>query len=509
MLLSKHFTSMYLNAVRANSRYNDRRSTFANGRRAMDERDANYEPTRRRRASAGQQSGSSADSPSPSRRTTREAATSTARPSRRATGSASSRQPRSTRPASQPRQPRQQHTTRRSTAISASSPLLSGKFIIIASVIAAALIAGIAFAVAGHAPDGDAPPASDASAPDGTTLDQATGKATEPYSVSFTTTGDLIFWREVADYIDANGGASAMANIADTLAQSDVTISNLESPLSDDESEPVTDKDVYIIGRPSAIESVKNSGIDVVSLANNHIMDYSGPALKDTLDALDGAGILHAGAGMTESQAETPAEFEVNGASVAFFSWTDIVPDYYLAFGDEPGVVSARMNMADACKRVAEAKQTHDIVIVAMHWGVEYEDNITDYLQSEPAHQLVDAGADVILGNHPHVMQGVEFYKGSLIAYAHGNCVFWQKYDHTHESIVLNFDMTQDGIQNVVATPLYLDDTYGIPDFASDAQATETLTRLQEISEGMNTAFDIRDGKAYISPLSGEAGSSR
>ena len=326
-------------------------------------------------------------------------------------------------------------------------------------------------------------------------------KAAKPYSISFTSTGDLIFWREVGDYIDQNGGASAMANISDFLAQADVTIANVESPLSKDESEPITDKDVYIIGKPSAIESIENSGIDLASLANNHIMDYGKPALEDTLKALDGAGVLYAGAGLTENEAAKMAEMEVDGVSIAFFSWTDIVPDYFLAFGDEPGVVSARMNMADACKRVSEAKATHDIVIVAMHWGVEYEDYITDYLQSEPAHQLVDAGADVILGNHPHVIEGIEFYKGALIAYAHGNCVFWQKYDHTHESYLLSFDMTDEGVKNVVATPLYLDDKYGIPHFATGSQAQETLSRLEQISEGMNTAFEIRDGKAYITPI--------
>lgn len=327
------------------------------------------------------------------------------------------------------------------------------------------------------------------------------GKATGPYSISFASTGDLIFWREVADYIKQNGGASAMANIAEHLASADVTIANVESPLSDDESEPITDKDVYIIGRPEAIESIKNSDITLASLANNHIMDYGKPALEDTLQALDGAGVLHAGAGLTEEAASASAELTVNGASIAFFSWTDIVPDYFLADDDEPGVVSARMNMDDALRRIREAKQTHDIVIVAMHWGVEYEDYITDYLQSEPAYQLVEAGADVVLGNHPHVIEGIEFYRGSLIAYAHGNCVFRQKYDHTHESYLLNFDMTQDGISNVVATPLYLDDKYGIPDFATGKQAEETLARLEEISADMNTAFDIRDGKAFLSPL--------
>ena len=405
------------------------------------------------------------------------------------------------RPGQSPEQP---GSTGVGEGLSALKDLFSNRRVLIAvaAVVVVALVAVIIAFASGGSSTQSSESAQNASTESAESAEAVNPyKATEPYRISFVTTGDLIFWREVADYIDANGGASAMANIADTLAQADVTISNLESPLSDDESEPVIDKDVYIIGRPSAIDSITNSGIDVVSLANNHIMDYTGPALKDTLAALDGAGILHAGAGMSEAQAETPAELEVNGASIAFFSWTDIVPDYFVAFGDEPGVVSARLNMKDACKRVSEAKATHDIVIVAMHWGVEYEDYISDYLQSEPAHQLVDAGADVILGNHPHVMEGVEFYKGSLIAYAHGNCVFWQKYDHTHESIVLNFDMTQDGIKNVVVTPLYLDDTYGIPDFATGEQADVTLSRLKEISEGMNVAFDIHDGKAYISPL--------
>ena len=322
------------------------------------------------------------------------------------------------------------------------------------------------------------------------------------FSVSFVSTGDLIFWREVADYIDMNGGASAMANIADYLASADVTIANVESPLSDDDSEPVYNKDVYIIGRPAAIESIKNSGIDLVSLANNHIMDYTGPALKDTIDALDSIGVVHAGAGMTESEAEALAEYEVNGVSIGFLSWTDIVPDYFIAYQDEPGVVSARLNMEDALRRVREAKETHDIVIVSMHWGIEHQHYTNEYLQDDPAHALCDAGADVILGNHPHVMQGIEFYNGSLISYAQGNCVFCQVFEGTHESYLLNFDITDEGIKNVVVTPLYLSDDYGIPDFATGDQALSQLEQIRDYSVDMNTNFEIRDGKAYLTPMS-------
>ena len=332
---------------------------------------------------------------------------------------------------------------------------------------------------------------------------QAEEEAVREFSVSFTTTGDLIFWREVAEYIDMNGGASAMAGIADLIDDADVTIADLESPLSDNDSVPLPQKDVYIIGRPEALEGMINAGIDVVSLANNHIMDYSGPALEDTIKALDKAGILHAGAGMTEAEADAVLELEVNGASIAFISWTDIVPHNFIAFGEAPGVASARLNMDSACSRIRKAKETHDIVIVAIHWGIEYEDYISDEIQRTPAHQFVEAGADIILGNHPHVPEGIEFYQGSLIAYAHGNCVFRQDpaKGYTHESYLMDFTVTQDGISDLVVTPLYLSEEYGIPGLAQGEQAQSTLTRLAEISDGMNSAFEIRGGKAYVTPI--------
>ena len=137
-----------------------------------------------------------------------------------------------------------------------------------------------------------------------------------------------------------------------------------------------------------------------------------------------------------------------------------------------------------------------------MHWGIEHQHYTNEYLQDDPAHALCDAGADVILGNHPHVMQGIEFYNGSLISYAQGNCVFCQVFEGTHESYLLNFDITDEGIKNVVVTPLYLSDDYGIPDFATGDQALSQLEQIRDYSVDMNTSFEIRDGKAYLTPMS-------
>lgn len=321
------------------------------------------------------------------------------------------------------------------------------------------------------------------------------------YSISVATTGDLMFAREVDNFVEANGGAAALANVAAPLAAADVTFANLECPLTYDESEALYGKDVLWRSNPKGIDALTTADITCVSLANNHIMDYGGVGLQDTLDALDGAGIKHAGAGMTESAAGDYAEINVDGLSIAFFSWTDIIPDNFIAFGDNPGVVSARLNMDDACKRVREAKKTHDVVVVAMHWGIEYQDYIDSGQQEVPAHELVDAGADVIWGNHPHVFQGIEFYNGSLISYSQGDFVCDHYSEKTGESFILNFTLTPNGITNVTATPVYLDDTYGIPSIVTGEHAQSILGRLEEISEGMNTSFEIKDDVAYIAPI--------
>lgn len=321
------------------------------------------------------------------------------------------------------------------------------------------------------------------------------------YSVSIATTGDIMFAREVSNFVDENGGAAALANVAAPLAAADVTFANLECPLTYDESEALYGKDVLWRSNPKGIDALTTAGIDCVSLANNHIMDYGSVGLKDTLDALDGAGIKHAGAGMTEREAGEYAELTVDGLSIAFFSWTDIIPDNFIAFDDYAGVVSARLNMDDACKRVSEAKKTHDVVVVAMHWGIEYQDYIDSGQQEVPAHELVDAGADVVWGNHPHVFQGIEFYNGSLISYSQGDFVCDHYSQKTGESFILSFSLTPDGIKNVTATPVYLDDTYGIPSIVTGEEAQNILGRLEEISDGMNSNFEIADDIAYISPI--------
>ena len=165
--------------------------------------------------------------------------------------------------------------------------------------------------------------ASSQAASDEAASEPAFVKRTDPFSVTFASTGDIIFGREVGTYVDEHGGASALATVADQLAAADVTIANVEAPLTEDESEALIMKDVLLISRPAGIESLKEADVTFASLANNHSMDYGAAGLEDTLELLDGAGILHAGAGMNEEDAGKIAETMVGDVSVAFLSWTD------------------------------------------------------------------------------------------------------------------------------------------------------------------------------------------
>ena len=207
---------------------------------------------------------------------------------------------------------------------------------------------------------------------------------------------------------------------------------------------------------------------------------------------------------MNYDEAWQLAETTVDGVRIAFLSFTDVIPEDFLAYETSAGVAGARIDMEETCKAVSEAAKDHDIVVVAMHWGNEYEDYITEWMQSDPAHQLVDAGADVILGNHTHVIQGIEFYKGALISYSQGDFVF----DHfstrkTGETFILDFDFTSQGIENVRATPVYLEDPYGIPYVLEGQEAADILDRLELISEGMNTTFQRQGDIDIITPADG------
>lgn len=303
--------------------------------------------------------------------------------------------------------------------------------------------------------------------------------------------GDVIGDRQVGEYIDANGGETALKKVAPLLSGADVAFVNLESPLSDTGTRNAA-KDVTFRGRPALVAGLASAGVDVVSLANNHALDWGAAALLDTIARLQAAGIAHAGAGADLSAARKPALLNTPAGTVAVLAFTDIIPAGFPAGSERAGVNPVRPDRERLLADVRAAAGVADWVIVSFHWGVEYEGYAGDS-QRELAHQTVDAGADLVLGHHPHVLQGFELYKDRLIAYSLGDLVFDHYSRATGETVVLQVELIREGPPTFTLTPVYLDDTFGIPAVVTGDEADAILDRVAGFSERLGLAL-TRDG---------------
>lgn len=322
--------------------------------------------------------------------------------------------------------------------------------------------------------------------------------AVAPQTITITAVGDLLFDLSPRRLINARGGAAPLAKVASRLRAADLTIANLETTLSN-RGRAVRGKPAHLIfnGHPKGIESLKSSGVDLVSLANNHAMDHGKLALADTLAALNGAGIGHAGAGMNKADAWAPAYVTVKGRKVAYVTATQIVPSYFTPSATRPGVAVGK-SLKKLLATIRLARANADIVIVSVHWGKE-QSYTANGSQKHDARAIVNAGADVVLSHHPHVMQGIDTYKGKLIAYSLGNFLFPYKTVEGRKSFILNFEYGATGVQNITATPVYLG-AYGRPRVQKGASASSILRKLAKISHPMGTHIAIRDGIGYITP---------
>ena len=200
----------------------------------------------------------------------------------------------------------------------------------------------------------------------------------------------------------------------------DLVIANLENPLVDGGC-AVPGK-CTLRGAVGWAQVLKDVGVHAVTLANNHIMDYGKEGLLSTLDALDQAGIQYVGAGQDIAGAEGPLLFNIKGKKIALIARTSVVvasPSY--AGESAPGV--AFFDLEQTVEMVGHLKKTSDYVVLLIHWGLE------EYLYPSPdqrkqAKILVEAGVDLILGHHPHVLQGTESIQTSLVNYSAGNFFF-------------------------------------------------------------------------------------
>jgi len=258
--------------------------------------------------------------------------------------------------------------------------------------------------------------------------------------------GDIMLSRSVGDKMkNLDEWRWPFLKIADTLNSADLTFGNLESPISDRGRNVGS---IYSFrADPRVIQGLNFAGFDLVTVANNHIGDWTRQAMEDTFTYLENANIAYTGGGFNEEQAHTATIKEIKGTKFGFLGYTAIGSKYTLAQGDTSGI--AWLEMERLKTDISNASKTADFIIVNMHAGEEYQPHSNAY-QQKYARLAIDAGAKLVIGHHPHVIQEIEEYHGGYIAYSLGNFIFDQTFSQeTMEGLLLKVTVENGEIQTI------------------------------------------------------------
>ena len=236
--------------------------------------------------------------------------------------------------------------------------------------------------------------------------------------------GDVLLSDHVLNAYQSGGGITGVVdqNLLEEIQKADLFMVNEEFPFST-RGEAAPDKQYTFRLPPERVSIFQEMGIDLVTLANNHALDFGTDALVDTLDTLDGAGISHVGAGRNLEEAKKPVIVELQGKTIGFLGASRVIPETsWNASSSKPGML-VTYDPSMTIQEIEKLDQNCDYVVVYVHWGIERAAHPEEY-QRAMGKQYIDAGADLVVGSHPHVLQGIEYYKGKPIIYSLGNFVF-------------------------------------------------------------------------------------
>jgi len=293
--------------------------------------------------------------------------------------------------------------------------------------------------------------------------------------VTLVAVGDIMLSRTVAARIKAKGSAYPFEALAGTLRLADIAFANLETPLTG--GRDIKPGEMSFRADPALADELRQAGFSVVSLANNHTPNFGERGLRDTLAGLDAAGLRHAGAGLDQDSAAASAVVEAGGRIFEFLAYTDsrLTPPAYQAAEGHPG--TAPMDIETMRRDVARARNRGSVVVVSMHAGVEYAARPDD-VQTAFARAAVDAGAELVIGHHPHVVQPVERYKGKFIFYSLGNFIFDQDWSReTRDGLAVRFTFRGGRVARADLLPVVIDESRPRP--AAGPDADRILARLK------------------------------
>lgn len=299
--------------------------------------------------------------------------------------------------------------------------------------------------------------------------------------------GDVLLDASVGKLIDINGVDYPWEKVLPILKKSNLSFMNLETSVGVG-GKPIEGKSYTFQSKPETLNGVVNAGISGVSIANNHILDYGLEGFIETLENLEKMNILYVGGGRNIKDAQRAVILEKGDMKIGFLAFSRVIPDtnWYVT-NRRAGILSGYDCYKDkVLKLVEETKKNVDFLIVSVHWGKE----LKDYPEKKDmrfAKKLVDGGADCIMGHHPHVLQGVEFYKNKPIIYSLGNFVFNARGKKSNQTMVFHIDINKMGILNTYVTPILIKN--GQPTPAQGKEKEDIINILNTLSKEWNTKF--------------------
>jgi poly-gamma-glutamate capsule biosynthesis protein CapA/YwtB (metallophosphatase superfamily) len=335
---------------------------------------------------------------------------------------------------------------------------------------------------------------------------------------SIAAVGDLVPSRRIQP---PTGGG--FAETVALLRKADVTFGDLEMPLSDRGA--AREKFIAFHAQPAIADDLPGLGFNVLSLANNHAFDYGPDAMEDTIAGLERVGIKHIGGGRDMRAAEESVIVEVNGARVGFVAWTCLLPAGAAAGDQRPGLAPLHVNSSyevnafmqleepgnpprvrtwvderdveHALEQVRQLRSQVDFLAVSAHVGFGAGEELAEYEQPL-CRAFIDAGADIVLGNHVHAIHGIEVYKGKVILYSPGNFIAQQPRegatpeiiaiydDMSKEGFLAWIDVDTDGTYNTRIVPT-VTNAEGLPEVAHGADAQRVGERISRLSRRLAT----------------------
>lgn len=308
-------------------------------------------------------------------------------------------------------------------------------------------------------------------------------------------TGDIMLGRFVEKTVKRYGASDIFLGTGIDLSSLDYLTGNFEHPIIDRhiKLENKEREKIYLSVGKESLDIIQEAGFTNVNLANNHMFDYDEEGVLYTVDAFKEVGMPFVGTGKNRAEAYQVHYDNIKGQTIATLGFTDVYTRAALTGIETPGVATS--NIKIMLSKIEEARKYADVVITHIHWGTEYKTKF-DRRQEQLAEVLADAGVDIIIGHHPHVLQAVDTIDHTIVFYSLGNFVFDQGWSMTRETVFPILTLNKDKQITVELNPMLVKE--GIPHKLKSSESYYKKRIFNRLKRNSSIDFTEEEGKLYF-----------